>query len=132
MRYTAPTLGAALLFGASLLAQQPPAQVPPAPAQAPTINDILRNWERAMTGISTLVAQCNRTTIDKTWQRTEVYEGQAKFLKPNRASLEMRHKTKPELFEKYVCNGTNLWVWAPQSKLIRVHKLPPPKPGQVS
>lgn len=132
MRSTALTLGAALLCGAAVLAQQPPAQAPPAPNDNAALNQILQNWEQVMTTINTLVVQCNRTTVDKTWDRTEVFEGEAKFLKPSRASLEMHNKAKPEVFEKYVCNGASLWVYNPQGKQLRVHKLPPTKSGQVS
>src|SRR5262249_48062640 len=53
------------------------------------------------------------------------------FLKPNRASLEMRNKTKPDVFEKYIVNARELCTYAPQSKEIRVFKLES-KTGQGS
>lgn len=132
---------AALLLTAScLLAQLPPAQstLPQAPPQDPKLEELLFQWEKVMTNVQSLVAYCTRTTVDKVWQTTEVYEGSAKFLKsplPNqssRASLEMFKKGKPEVFEKYVCSGTFLYEYAPANKVIRVHELPPPKQGQIS
>src|SRR5262249_36595919 len=85
-----------------------------------------------MNSIHTLVAQCTRTVVDKTWQRTEVFEGQAKYLKPSFASLELRKKGSPEQFEKLIINGQEIYTDAPDSKQIRLHKLAPPKAGQVA
>src|SRR5262249_9142739 len=112
-----------LLCGAGLLAQQPPVQVAPAPD--PQLDAVLGNWERVMNGINSLVVQCTRTAIDKTWQRTEVFEGTAKFLKPSRSSLEMLNKTKPgpDNCEKSIVNANELFNYPPQSKEIRVYKL---------
>lgn len=115
-----------------LVAQQPPTAPPVDP-----LDQVLGQWEKAMTGVQSLTAHCTRTSIDKTYQTTEVFEGQAKFLKgpagqSSRASLEMFKKNRPEVFEKYVCTGTFLYEFAPQSKVIRIHELPPPKNGQVS
>jgi TIGR03009 family protein len=46
--------------------------------------------------------------------------------------LEMQKRGKPEAFEKYICTGTFLYEYVPQNKVIRVHEMPPPKPGQVA
>src|SRR5262249_47876976 len=132
-----------------LPAQQPPQQQPTAqqPAQgqpvtpqlvqqpvqeAVSIDVILANWERGMNSIHSLVAQCTRTQIDKTWGKTEVFEGQARSLKPSYASLEMRHTKEPQRFEKFIINGQEVYTYAPDSKEIRIHRLPPPKSGQVA
>jgi TIGR03009 family protein len=128
MRYPILAVTGALACGACLLAQQPAAPQP-APNQA-ELTGILQNWERVMNGINSLVADCTRKQVDKTWATTKVYEGKAKFLKPNMASLEMHNKANAQEFEKYICSGAELCVYAPQVKQIRVHKLPPPKPGQ--
>jgi TIGR03009 family protein len=80
------------------------------------------------------VVQCNRTTVDKVWKSTEVYEGVAKYLKTNQgnlASLEMKRKDNPAIYEKYVCSGTFVYEFAPGAKEIRVHELPRPASGQV-
>jgi TIGR03009 family protein len=129
MRYPILAVSGALLCGACLLAQQPAAPQQPAPNQA-ELNGILLNWERVMNGINSLEADCTRKQVDKTWATTKVYEGKAKFLKPNMARLKMTNKANPQDFEEYVCSGAELCVYAPQAKVIRLHKLPPPKPGQ--
>ncbi|HYT87269.1 MAG TPA: hypothetical protein VEL76_00985 [Gemmataceae bacterium] len=121
MRRSILALTGALLCAASLLAQQPPVQAPPAPD--PQLDAVLANWERVMNSINSLVVQCTRTAIDKTWQRTDVFEGTAKFLKPSRASLEMQNKAKPEVFEKLIVNASELCTYAPKSKEILVYKL---------
>jgi TIGR03009 family protein len=113
----------------SILQAQPPMQ-PAAPQQK--LDEILLNWEKAMTGIHSLVADCKRTTVDHVFKSTEVYEGKAKFQKPNRASLHMDNKTKPGVFERYIINGNLIYQYALDAKEIRVHKLPPPKPGQLA
>jgi TIGR03009 family protein len=133
MRYLWLTLAAVLVAGASL-----PAQAPPPPAAAPLdpahnrLDALLLQWQQKMGDMQVLEAQCTRTTFDKTWQNTDVFEGVAKYKRPNLAMLEMHKKGKPEVYEKYLCNGTSLYEYAPQSKVIRVHELPAPKPGQVA
>jgi TIGR03009 family protein len=139
MRYSTLALAGALLGAAGLLAQQPPAQQPPAqqppaqkpPAQAPAaapgsdkLDEVLTNWERVMNGMHSLVAQVTRTSVNKTFEAVQVHEGQAKFLKPSYASLELRHKTKPQEFEKFVINGQEVYTWVPQSKAIQLNRLP--------
>ncbi len=122
----------ALFMGSALAAQTPPT----APA-ASQLDEVLRQWEKSMTSINSLQAQITRTTLDKTFQKTEVFEGLAKYLKSHlpgqssRASLELVQKGQPQIFEKLICSGNLLYEFAPGTKVIRVHELPPPKEGQV-
>jgi TIGR03009 family protein len=118
---------------------QPPAVSAPWPAAQPGLDParnrldaLLLTWEQKMTGVQTILAQVTRTSVDKTFQVVEVYQGTAKYMKPNLAMLDMKKKGKEEVFEKYICTGTFLYEYAPQDKEIRVHELPSPKPGQVS
>jgi TIGR03009 family protein len=115
--------------------QQAPATPPPSAALDPAHNPLdalLVRWEERMTQVQTIIAHCTRTSVDKTFNTADVYEGAAKYMKPNLAMLEMQKKGKPQVFEKYVCTGTYLYEFVPAEKVIRVHELPPPKPGQVS
>jgi TIGR03009 family protein len=96
------------------------------------LDDILARWERSMKAVNGLTATLTRTTLQKTFQATEVFEGTAKYMKPNLALLYMGRKNKPEIFEKYVCSGNFLYEFVPREKLIRVHELPQPKQGQVA
>jgi len=153
MRYFWMTLAGMLLAGSGGYAQQPPQQQLPPQQQPPTtppaaapldpahnrLDALLLRWEQEMTKVQTIVAYCTRTSVDKTFQVAEVYEGTAKYMKPNLAMLEMQKrekepqkKGKPPVFEKYICTGTFLYEYVPHDKVIRVHELPPPKPGQVS
>lgn len=125
---------AGLLLGTTVQAQQPPqaAQNPPAAQpNADQLDMLLQRWEQEMKRIETLSAELNRTTVDKVYQGTEIFNGTAKYMKPNLAVLEMKKKDKPEVYEKYICSGTFLYEWVPSSKVIRAHELPPPKEGQV-
>jgi TIGR03009 family protein len=124
MRNSILALTGALACAATLLAQQPPAQPPP-PAIDPVLKQVLQNWEQVMGNLNALVAECTRTEVNKTWQTTKVFQGQAKFLKPNMASLEMHNKANPADFEKFLVSGSEACIYAPKSKQIQVHKLPP-------
>jgi TIGR03009 family protein len=120
------------LSSPALLGQQPPA---PAPGTDPKVDEALQRWERSMSGITSLAAQCTRTKIDKSFQTTEIFEGVAKYLKDgakNLASLEMYKRGRKEIFEKIIVSGSVVYEFAPQSKVIRVHDMPKPPPGQVA
>jgi TIGR03009 family protein len=123
-------VGAALLPPAALAQQQPAAAPNPDP-----LEQALVKWERSMGAVSSLVAQCTRTKVDKTYQTTEVFDGSAKYLrvaKTNYASLEMYKRGRRDIFEKWICSGDVVYQFAPQSKEVRVHELPKPPPGQVA
>jgi len=136
MRYHWLALAGILLGGTAGFAQQQPQRpvAPPAttldPARNP-IDNLLVRWEEKMKSIESLQAECTRTTIDKVFGGNDVFVGQAKYMKPNLAILDLKHKTQVGRFEKYICTGTFLYEYHLQSKEIRAHKLPPPKPGQV-
>ncbi|HEV3262443.1 MAG TPA: TIGR03009 domain-containing protein [Gemmataceae bacterium] len=141
MRYSWFAVAGLLLAGAATHAQQqstpgaataqpaPPAPFDPAHNR---LDFLLVRWEREIGNIKTLEAQCVRTTKDKTFGDTDVFEGYAKYMKPNLAMLKMDKKGKPGVFEEYICNGQQLYEYRPSDKLIRVHELPPPKSGQVA
>ncbi len=134
MRIYGLTLTAALLAGTTLLAQNPAPRPTAADAErnARQIDAIMANWERAMNGIQALSAQLTRTTLEKTFQTTEVFEGTAKYMRPNMALLFMTKRGKPDVFEKYLCSGNFLYEFSPREKVIRVHEMPAPKQGQVA
>jgi TIGR03009 family protein len=119
----------ALATGAA--SAQPPAAQPVGAGQE-ALNALLLNWERTMAGVQTIQARVTRITLDKTFQETEVFEGMAKYMKPNLAILEMRKKGKEQVYEKYICTGTFLFEYRPQTREIRAHEMPTPKPGQVA
>lgn len=135
MRWLLASTLVCMAIGSTATAQAPPASPPV--ASDPRLDVVLGNWEKAMTGVESLHATCVRTKLDKTFQTTEVFEGSAKYLRASpgqtsRAALELFKKNQPHIFEKYLCTGNFLYEWAPASKVIRVHQLPQPKPGQVA
>jgi TIGR03009 family protein len=130
MRYCGLALACLWLSGGALGAQQPAAPV--LDPNHNRLDSLLLRWEQQMSSVKTILAQCTRTSLDKTFQESEVFEGVAKYMKPNLAMLEMAKKGKPQVFEKYICTGTYLYEYVPQNKVIRVHELPVPKPGQVA
>src|SRR5262245_4783175 len=90
-------VAAVLAIGASVAeAQNAPANPAPPPPD-PRLDIVLSNWEKAMLGVQSLSAEVKRTRLDKVFQKTEVYEGQAHYLRggpgqTSRASLELFKK----------------------------------------
>jgi TIGR03009 family protein len=106
-----------------------------APALDPTRNQldaILLRWEEAIKKVSTLSVQLTRTTVEKTFSSSEVFEGYAKYMKPNLALMYMQKKNKPAVYEKYICTGAFLYGYAPQEMKIRVMEMPQGKDGQIA
>jgi TIGR03009 family protein len=139
MRYVWLAASGMLLTGAALQAQQtksgPPAAAPAAPALDPAHNRLdalLLQWEDKMKDVKSLSAEIIRTQVNKTFGTQVVFEGKAKYLKPNLALLEMHRHDKPNIFEKYICTGTYLYEFNQDNREVRLHELPPPKPGQVA
>jgi TIGR03009 family protein len=132
MRNYGWTLAALLLVSPALNAQQTILAAPAAldPVKNP-LDAILVNWEKAMTGINQLTADLTRTTLDKAFRTTDVFEGTAKYLKPNMAMLYLKKKKKPEIYEKFLCTGTYVYRFNPQQKVVEVYELPKSKDGKM-
>jgi TIGR03009 family protein len=111
---------------------QPTATPPANTAPNPRLDALLGNWEKAVMPVQSISATVVRTSVNKTFQVAEVYEGTAKYMKPNLAMLHMTKKGKEQVYEKYICTGTYLYEYVPSEKIIRVHEMPAPKPGQVA
>src|SRR5207302_1388625 len=60
------------------------------------------------------------------------FEGTAKYMKPNLASLDLRLRGRPNVIERYICTGTYLFEFRQAESKIRAHEMPPPKEGQVA
>lgn len=133
-----------LVLAAPVAAQQPPAVKPltvepNGQAAAPVVLNpannrlhfLLLEWEKKMKTVNALEADVGRTETDALSKATKVWQGKAKFLRPDRASLYLRLSTNPDIFEQYVYTGTFLYEYRPQAKTVRIHEMPPPKPGQM-
>ncbi|VTS02983.1 TIGR03009 domain-containing protein [Tuwongella immobilis] len=111
-----------LILTGSVFAQNPVA--PPADPMASRLDVLLKAWEDRMKNTSTLYTECTRTEINKTFNTTEVFTGQARYMKPNLARLDLLKKDDPNNYEKYVCTGTYLYEYRPKNKLVRIHDMP--------
>jgi TIGR03009 family protein len=106
-----------------------PEPPPPEPVHS-RAEDILAHLEKALAKVESLQVTCTRTRYDPTLATTEVFEGTFKFARGTRpgqgprASLEMRKKGSPDVYEKHVLNGTTLYEFAPKQREVRVHQLP--------
>lgn len=84
------------------------------------VDQILRDWAARAKGIQSLWAEFDRTVYDKVWNNKEHHVGQACYLAPNRARLDIKD------IESYVVNGKGeIWEYKPPLKQIKVYHLPP-------
>jgi TIGR03009 family protein len=139
MRAPVWSLAILLLIASVSVAQQPPRLVdPPAGATAPplnvpannALNDLLGQWEQRMKSIQGIEATVRRTEVDAVTNAKEVFEGSAKFLRPDRADLYLKKLSNPQLYERFLLTGTYLYEFRPQQKAVRVHTIPQRAPGQ--
>jgi TIGR03009 family protein len=145
MRYSWLAL-TSTLFASSLLSAQQPAQAPAGPSQPPAVSTLdparnrldalLLQWEAKMKDVKTLQAQISRYKEDRTLKlpanaALEVFDGTAKYMKPNLAILDLHKRGRPDKIEKFVCTGTHLFHFYEPAKEIRYYDLPPSKSGQV-
>jgi TIGR03009 family protein len=137
MRPYGLVLAALLLAGAAAPAQQTP---PAAPAAAPTpLDNYLLRWEQEMQKVERLAAQLVRIDKDNVHNTASKLTGYAAYMKAangptalNLAMLELHPEGSKEIAEKYVCTGTNLYVFRPVEKEMKVYEMPKPRPGQVA
>lgn len=134
MRCSCLALSGVLIFCAALRAQQPPASPPTVPTLDPNnhLDALLMQWEAKMKSIQTLKATVKREREDKVFNTRDIFEGEAKYMRPNLALLDLHRKDRPAIFEKYICTGTYLYEFNQANREVRFHELPPPKPGQVA
>ena len=85
-----------------------------------------------MKEVRSLSAQIERQKEDRILRRTEIFEGTAKYLRPNYALLDLHMRDRPSIIERYISTGTYLYEYNQPAKEIRVHTLTPPKQGQVA
>jgi len=133
MRYVWLALSGVLLATCALQAQQAPPTpaVTLDPARNP-LDALLVQWEQKMTSITDLSAEIVRIKEDKVYGTREIFEGRAKFKKPGLALLDLHRRDRPAIIEKYICSDTFLYEFSQSNKQVRVHELPPPKPGQIA
>ena len=117
----------AMLVWASWTLAQPAAV--PGPVRAPAtgvldsrIETMLREWERHTAQIRSLYTEFTRTMNDKVWKTTEVANGSARYLHPNRARLDI-FGDDAESF--VLTGGGEIWHFKVPHKQIQIFRLPP-------
>jgi TIGR03009 family protein len=83
----------------------------------------LLRWQKAIDKIATASCQVSRTDANNTLKHVDILEGTFKYKKPRRWVLELRHKDKQELLEKWIRDGMLLHQYAPDTKEILEHDL---------
>ena len=87
---------------------------------------------------SVVISDCSRITIKKTFKTVEKYKGEARLLKSNvpnqpcRASLALYKEGRPEVFDKFICTGTYVYIYDSANKIIRFADQPTPGNGQLN
>jgi TIGR03009 family protein len=121
-----------LVACSTLSAQQPPAptagQLDPANAR---LEAILLQWEEKMKSVETLSAQVVQEKVDNVLRSRTVYQGYARFMKPNRALLFLQQQNKPDRYLKYISTGTFFYEYNQLSQEVRIHEMPQTKTGRV-
>lgn len=79
--------------------------------------------EKKLKDLDSFVAHVRRTTLDKTFQVSDVYDGTVKYLKPDMSVLEMHKKDRPQVMEKYVRAGPLLYDYFPKEKKVAVYEM---------
>ena len=134
MRYSWLALGGLLALGAAPApGQQPqPQQQPASPLLNPNdrLDALLMQWEAKMKAVTSLSARVVRQDEDKTFRTRRIFEGVAKYKKPNLALLHLRMKDRPEIFEKLVCTDAFIYHYNLDTREIRIYETNP-KGGQV-
>jgi TIGR03009 family protein len=97
---------------------------PPIPAADHRLDVILRRWHEALCKVEAATCELTRTDVDDTFNKTEVWRGSFKYLKPDYWSMEMHKKDTPAAFEKFVSRSLDLYVYVPSHKRIERFGLP--------
>ena len=136
MRKSCLALMGLLVCVAVAAAQQPqaqPATAQPAVADSKLLDMHLQAWEARMKDISSLEMKgIERTDKDNQLKYVNKWRGEAKYLKPNLASLTLVREDKKEIFERWVWTGAAIYEYAPAQKEIIIHPLDTKKDGKVS
>src|SRR6266852_881386 len=134
MRNSCLALLGVLLLCTALRGQQPTVASPPAAPLDPNnrLDALLMQWEAKMKSVQTLKATVRRERVDQVFKTRDTFAGEAKYMKPNLAMLDLRRQDRQDIWEKYICTGTYLYEYNLANREIRYHELPPPKPGQVA
>jgi TIGR03009 family protein len=121
---------AVLIAGSVVLAQGTPKLEPlETPKNAPVdpkLNGLLKEWENKMRKVDRFMVDCKRVETDELKGKSRNYKGQARYLKPNFALLDLTNVEKEEASDRelMVSNGDKLYEFKIRDKLVMVHDMP--------
>ena len=93
-----------------------------------SIDNLLRTWCDKTSNVKTLYTEFERSIADAAFGDTEKSDGQARFVFPNKARLDV---LKGDRAESFVLNGKNeIWHYMPPLKQLRVYHFPKKPDGQ--
>jgi len=129
MRFTGLAVMAMIILALPTYAQNP-TPVPPAPSPE-RLDQLLKAWEQRMASTDTLATKATRTDTHPLTKKTTTFVGEAAFMKPNFARIDLTHEDevkKPDAektnFERMFCNGQYIYEYSPKDKLIVIHDIP--------
>jgi TIGR03009 family protein len=112
------------------------AQNPTPMASAERLDLLLKAWEQRMSSIDNFSTKATRTVVPFVTKKATTYIGEAAFMKPNMARIDMTHQdevgkkdAEKMNFERMFCNGQYLYEYAPKDKKIIIHDIPKNDPA---
>ena len=119
----------AFLVLALPLSAQPKSTAPPATSER--LDLLLTAWEQRMTNVENFSTKLTRTETHPLTKKATTFVGEAAFMKPNLARIDLTHQdevgkkdTEKTNFERMYCNGQFIFEYSPREKLIVVHDIP--------
>lgn len=102
----------------------------PIAAQPNEAASILADWEKAMAGLQSFGAQVRRVTDDRPLDKKDEHAGFVVLSKADakgggvKARLDLIKTTNKDVYERFICNGAELYEYVPANQTLRVHAMP--------
>lgn len=132
MRAASWTMMAVLVAGSVVLAQGPqklePLPEKKAPAGDEKLSGLLQDWENKMKSVDRFMVKCKRIDMDGLKGKSATLTGEARYLKPNFAALDLKGEQTPDpkdqIRELTVSTGQKIYEFKAHEKLVRIHDMP--------
>jgi TIGR03009 family protein len=135
MRHFGLACLAFFLVTVSLSAQNPT----PAPSGQPPegrLDLLLNAWEKRMSTVDQFSTKITRTNVHALTKKSSIYMGEAAFMKPDMARIDMtpqdevgKKDNEKTNFERMLFNGKYLYEYSAQDKKIIIHDVPKVDPA---
>ena len=83
-----------------------------------------------MLTLESFYTRCTRTDKDALTKRETILEGEAMFMRPNLAKIELTNKANKQDFERIFFKEKHIFNYLPREKVVMVHEIPPSKPNE--